>query len=676
MDPPPLPSQPTTTAQSNHPDSATSSPRARPADTAPDVVLVDPLPPVPNPKLRLMCSYGGHIIPRPHDKSLCYVGGDTRMVVVDRHGSSSLSALSSRLSRTLLNGRRFTLKYQLPNEDLDSLISVATDDDLDNMFEEYDRITTSVSSKPGRLRLFLFLAKPDTAASMGSLLDDAKSETWFVDALNGTGFDLPRGLSESAVMDCLVELDDEGDDGDGVVNVDSRAEVDCDSTNNKGKHTNAHNVVAVMPDSPLVETSSSFGSSSSSPSMSNLPPIKVRVEGSGGGALMVGLDDQFLHMNVAPPPSLPTVVGGGVQVVGLAEQFVHKSVAQQLPLPAVIGGGVQVVGLDEQFAHMNAAMPPLPTVIGGAVVSGGGASVVVVSDDERLDQGATTAFRKPPLPLQPMQRKVADACNLLSPDSVASDSSIASATLSKHTVYQEQPHVATSEIRGPAIPTEAKSNIPDPSSQQLHDSAYMLPPQQIQQQQQQFVYTNQHYMHHPVTGQQVPISSYYQMYAPPPSQQQQLHHQGEQQYPMYFYPVTQTMPSNSSTISPSAVYNEPNQSVYMTKTAAPEMTGHVNRNSATATPPPVQVPSNQFQQQYMGVPQMHHHPSQSMAGNYGFEYPHQTHEQVYYAQHPAAAPMPPQYQTMSPATAVFLSQAAAQLPSDTTTQQNRNTQPL
>lgn len=146
-----------------------------------------------------------------------------------------------------------------------------------------------------------------------------------------------------------------------------------------------------MPDSPLVETSSSFGSSSSSPSMSNLPPIKVRVEGSGGGAQMVGLDEQFLHMNVAQPPSLPTV----------------------------IGGGVQVVGLDEQFVHMNAAMPPLPTVIGGGVVSGGGASVVAVSDDERLDQGATTGFRKPPLPLQPMQRKVADACNLLSPDSVA-----------------------------------------------------------------------------------------------------------------------------------------------------------------------------------------------------------------------------------------------------------------
>lgn len=140
--------------------------------------------------------------------------------------------------------------------------------------------------------------------------------------------------------------------------------------------------------------------------MSNFPPIKVRVEGTGGGAHMVGLDEQFMHMNVAQqPPSLPTLIGD--------EQFVHRRFTQSPPLPTLIGGGGQVVGLDEKFLHMNAhAMPPLPMVIGGA-------SVVAVSDDERLDQGATTGFRKPPLPLQPVQRKLVDACNLLSPDSVA-----------------------------------------------------------------------------------------------------------------------------------------------------------------------------------------------------------------------------------------------------------------
>ncbi|GAB2298005.1 hypothetical protein Dimus_032085 [Dionaea muscipula] len=34
--------------------------------------------PTPPQKLRLLCSYGGHIAPHPHGKALCYVGGETR----------------------------------------------------------------------------------------------------------------------------------------------------------------------------------------------------------------------------------------------------------------------------------------------------------------------------------------------------------------------------------------------------------------------------------------------------------------------------------------------------------------------------------------------------------------------------------------------------------------------
>ncbi|KAJ0104780.1 hypothetical protein Patl1_19210 [Pistacia atlantica] len=126
LPPPPVPAA--TAIHLNYPDSIDSSPRSRNNDT-----YDDPLPPVPGAKLRLMCSYGGHIIPRPHDKSLCYVGGDTRLVVVDRH--SSLSSLCTRLSRSLLHGRSFTMKYQLPNEDLDSLVSITTEEDLENMIE-------------------------------------------------------------------------------------------------------------------------------------------------------------------------------------------------------------------------------------------------------------------------------------------------------------------------------------------------------------------------------------------------------------------------------------------------------------------------------------------------------------------------------------------------------------
>jgi len=169
-------------------------------DTA-DLLL---LPHVPGSKLRLMCSYGGHIMPR--DNSLYYIGGDTRIVAVDRH--SSLSHLFSHLSRTLLHGRRpFTLKYHLPNEDLDNLITVSTDEDLQNMIDEYDRLSSNPSPSRSRLRLFLFFSKPDTAVSMGN--DRFDNHAWFVEALNNSGI-LSRVVSDSAAVvdNCLLNLDD------------------------------------------------------------------------------------------------------------------------------------------------------------------------------------------------------------------------------------------------------------------------------------------------------------------------------------------------------------------------------------------------------------------------------------------------------------------------------------
>ncbi|XP_050899163.1 uncharacterized protein LOC127105982 [Lathyrus oleraceus] len=158
-------------------------------------------------KLRLMCSYGGHI--KPFDNSLFYIGGDTRIVTVDRN--SSLTQICSRLSQTLLHGRKpFTLKYHLPNEDLDNLITVSTNEDLQNMIEEYDSLSSNLSPYPSRLRLFLFLSKPETAVSMGNY-DNSDDHAWFVEALNNSGI-LSRVVSDSATMvgnNCLLNLDDD-----------------------------------------------------------------------------------------------------------------------------------------------------------------------------------------------------------------------------------------------------------------------------------------------------------------------------------------------------------------------------------------------------------------------------------------------------------------------------------
>nr|KYP41270.1 hypothetical protein KK1_037362 [Cajanus cajan] len=139
-----------------------------------------------------MCSYGGRIQPRPHDNHLTYVGGDTKILSVDRH--VKFPALLAKLS-SLANAPSL-LKYQLPGEDLDALISVTNDDDLHHMMLEYDRLHHRSSPRPARLRLFLFpLHSSSTAAAAFSAADSNPDRQWFVDALNSVQLPLLEGSS-------------------------------------------------------------------------------------------------------------------------------------------------------------------------------------------------------------------------------------------------------------------------------------------------------------------------------------------------------------------------------------------------------------------------------------------------------------------------------------------------
>lgn len=640
MDPPLISTAATTIPhniiQQNYPESVESlsspPPQPPPRSRVNETMNDDSFPNVPGGKLRLMCSYGGHIMPRPHDKSLCYVGGDTRIVVVDR--SSSLRDLCSRLSRTILNGRPFTLKYQLPNEDLDNLITVTSDEDLDNMIEEYDRIASASSTmKPSssRLRVFLFFTKPDTTLSMGSLLDDAKSETWFVDALNNSGI-LSRGVSDSA-GDSFVNLDSVPA-SDSSNNLESQVEslTLLENNNNKVKNVLDNvNVVNSTPNSPMLENS--LSSSSLTPSMENLPPIRVRVDENAGSRL----------------------------------QQENKVVMKQ-------DGGFVVSSANVAMA----AIPATSTMAFGGVVTATSGDVNVnrvVSDDERSDYGGLIGSRKPPLPLQLVQPRTSGGVSLPSPDSVTSDSSSIASTnsFSKIIYHQEQ-------VQGTNI-----ENKPQ-------DSSYMLPPQsdpnqQLQQpppqHQQQFVHPNTHYIHHPTSTNQVPITSYYQVY-PPPSQQSQLHH--PQQYPVYVMPIGSTQQPYNMTLQHNI--NDPNvvassrpiipqngtPPIYPNKAPNP----NVASNSTF-----VQVPSNQFQQQYVGMPQFHHQPQHPInvappsGTNYGYEYSGNVEGQVYYTQQQNNAPLVTQYQSMTPAAAAAaLSDASQQFPGENVQQSNRTSQPV
>ncbi|KAG8384193.1 hypothetical protein BUALT_Bualt04G0092600 [Buddleja alternifolia] len=110
-----------------------------------------------NLKVKLLCSYGGKIHPRPSDHHLSYVGGDTKILAVDRNVKFSeiVAKLNTICNNNKSDNFEVSIKYQLPGEDLDALVSLIDDDDVEHMMVEYDRMQR-ISAKPARLRLFIF----------------------------------------------------------------------------------------------------------------------------------------------------------------------------------------------------------------------------------------------------------------------------------------------------------------------------------------------------------------------------------------------------------------------------------------------------------------------------------------------------------------------------------------
>ncbi|KAI3741094.1 hypothetical protein L1987_58761 [Smallanthus sonchifolius] len=245
-------------------DSAVSSPRSDNMSIDNNRVYDDT-----TARVRFMCSFGGKILPRPHDNQLRYVGGDTRMVTILRHNTTFASLLNklSKLSGTT----DVCIKYQLPNEDLDALITVTSDEDVENMMDEYDRLAHN--HKTARLRIFLFPTdlSLSRASSISSLLDGSiKREHWFLDALN-SGTSLDRGRSEvssivSEVPDYLFGLDYP------------------DDPKPKTKPMVNDNISVSDPGSPAPRMSSPYGSTSSAlgpttaPPVPNLRPVKTKLD--------------------------------------------------------------------------------------------------------------------------------------------------------------------------------------------------------------------------------------------------------------------------------------------------------------------------------------------------------------------------------------------------------------
>lgn len=130
-------------------------------------------------RIKFLCSYGGQFLPRPSDGQLRYVGGETRLVTVDR--SITFQDFMKKLE-DVFDTMSVNIKYQLPMLDLDVLISVMCDEDLQNMIDEYDRYDSHRENSPrSRLKAFLF---PQTTP-LPSVENQVSPKQRYIDAVNG-----------------------------------------------------------------------------------------------------------------------------------------------------------------------------------------------------------------------------------------------------------------------------------------------------------------------------------------------------------------------------------------------------------------------------------------------------------------------------------------------------------
>lgn len=162
--------------------------------------------------LKFLCSYGGKILPRQTDGKLRYVGGFTRVLAVERSISFSGSyfvlprfvfvdvictfcflgvyvCVLFRFVELMVKlgefcGSSVTLKCQLPGGDLETLISVRSDEDLANIVEEYDRASSSLLH-PLKIRAILSPPKSLKQISPPSSVDSTlpNSPCYGVDSL-------------------------------------------------------------------------------------------------------------------------------------------------------------------------------------------------------------------------------------------------------------------------------------------------------------------------------------------------------------------------------------------------------------------------------------------------------------------------------------------------------------
>lgn len=215
------------------------------------------------------------------------------------------------------------------------------------MLEEHDR-TTTASVTSSRIRLFLFPVKPE---SLGSALLDSKADSWFSDALNNTRIARRGQSTDSGFGHELIGFENMGG-SNSVVSSEGQGENLSAIGGGAGDAKQAvESGGGSVPESMVLETSSSFGSTSSSISMSNIPAIGVQAD--DGGA---NLQDKRVRV-----PSSPASIESD-NTVG-STGFQPKVGIHQEPLVQVMSSMASHSLIEAECSMANASLIQTPKMV-------------------------------------------------------------------------------------------------------------------------------------------------------------------------------------------------------------------------------------------------------------------------------------------------------------------------
>ncbi|KAH0454513.1 hypothetical protein IEQ34_016437 [Dendrobium chrysotoxum] len=103
-------------------------------------------------KKKLCCKFGGKLMPRLSDGALHYVGGQKRLMAFSR--DITLQEFYCKMED--IYGGPVVICYKLSDQELDTLVSITSDEDLDNMMEECDYLLEASEYGSAKLQVFLF----------------------------------------------------------------------------------------------------------------------------------------------------------------------------------------------------------------------------------------------------------------------------------------------------------------------------------------------------------------------------------------------------------------------------------------------------------------------------------------------------------------------------------------